>query len=371
MSRSWLAAAARVVAAVAALGGLGAWADPPGFPSTPGTTPPPGTQPPGTVAQDDFALRKIVAIKKFAHDKEDDKQFAEHEASDRSCRIDADARTVTLTFNADGTLHCKLAEVAEGYEIEIYVLTIKDLYDTGNHYRVTVVPGPPLKTVPIHGTSADVKAELEVMRGLAAEHTEAGWWHCPTRHGPYHFESGTLTIALDEAAVSQETKLAIAPLYAFNLTVLAVVGPGLPSYSIADGKIAERLNQADLSYYFGIHAYPFSWHRNGRRQTLPGRYFSDDFTRWNDRLSLIVGINLSHPTEGGFVGGAIEVYGGVSITGGWQPRKYQKLHAGNAVGDMLMATEVPTDATWDLKGWGVGLSVDASLLKTVLAFIGK
>jgi hypothetical protein len=362
-------AGAAAIAATLALGSRAASADPPGYPSTP--TPTPTTAPATAQTDEGFARAKIAALKKFARDKEGDKMFAEHEGADRACKIDPDARLVTLTFNADGTLHCKLGEIGEGYEIEIYVLTIKDLYAEGNHYRVSVAPGAPLKTVPIHGTTADVKAEIDIMKGLYATPTDAGWWRCPNRYGPYHFDSGTLTIALDEAAVTQETKLTIAPLYAFNLTVLAVVGPGLPSYAVIDAKIAENRNQADLAYYLGIHAYPFSWHRDGRRKTWPGRYFSDDFTAWPDRLSVIAGVSLAHPTEGAYLGGAIEVYGGISITGGWQPRKYQALRSGSNIGDMIMGTAAPTDSKWDLSGWGVGLSVDASLLKTVLAFVGK
>lgn len=359
----WIAAVALAAAALAA---HGAWADPPGFSSKPGTAPPAAA-----ATTEEYARERISQLKKFVRDKESDPKFAEREAADRNCRIDHDKQLATLTFNADGTLHCKLAELAEGYEIEVDILTVKTLYSTGGHYRVTVAPGAPLGTVPIHGSSADVKADIEAMKKLNADYSEADWWVAPTRFGPYHFDAGTITIALDEAAVSQETKLTIAPLYRFNLTVLAVVGPGLPSYAIVDGKISENRNQADLAYYFGIHAYPLSWHRDGRKHTLPGRYFSDDYTEWYDRLSLIAGINLGHPTEGGYLGAAIELYGGVSITAGWQPRKYQKLHAGNAVGDMIMGDQVPTDATWKLASWAVGLSVDATLLKTVLALAGK
>jgi hypothetical protein len=104
---------------------------------------------------------------------------------------------------------------------------------------------------------------------------------------------------------------------------------------------------------------------------MPGRYFSDDYSAWQDRISLIAGVNLSHPTEGGFIGGAIEVYGGVSISGGWQPRKYRQLHEGSAVGDTIVAAEVPTDEVWKTNGWGVGISVDATVLKTLLSFIGR
>ena len=40
-------------------------------------------------------------------------------------------------------------------------------------------------------------------------------------------------------------------------------------------------------------------------------------------------------------------------------------------GDMIMGTELPTDAVWKLDGWGVGLSVDASVLRSMLALIGR
>ena len=47
------------------------------------------------------------------------------------------------------------------------------------------------------------------------------------------------------------------------------------------------------------------------------------------------------------------------------------MHAGYAVGDMFMGDQVPTDSVWKLTGWAAGISVDASLLKTLLAYIGK
>jgi hypothetical protein len=363
-------AVAAVLAAASLAAPRAGRADPPGFPSTPGAAAP---TPPavGPQSADEVAKFRVTALKKFVRDKEADPVFAEHEGPERACQIDHDKGIVTLTFNADGTLHCKVTEIAEGYQIEVYVLTVKNLYSAGNHYRVTVTPGAPLKTVPIHGTSDDVKAELAVLSGLHAEYTEAAWWHASNRFGPYHFDSGTVTVFLDEAAVCEQTKLAITPLYRFNLTVVALAGTGVPTYSIADGKIAQSKNSVDLGYYLGVHAYPFSWHGDGKGHHMPGRYFSDDYGEWYDRISLLVGINLAHPTEAGFVGGAIEVYSGVSITGGWQPRKYQRLQSGNNVGDMIMGDTVPTDSVWKLDGWGIGLSMDATLLKTVLAFVGK
>jgi hypothetical protein len=372
--------AAVAVGAVAAIAGMVApgahlaAADPPGFPSTGSATQPaqPGEPALTPAAQTDASLReKIAALKKFSHDKESDPAFAEHEGPDRACRIDRDHQVVTLTFNADGTLHCKLAEIGEGYELDVWVLTIKDRYDTGN-YRVTVTTGAALSFAPIHGTSTDVKAELAVLSaGLRAVPTEAAWWHAPRHYGPYHFDSATITVALDECAESQDTKLTIVPLYRFALTVLAIAGPGVPGYTVADGKISQSLNRADLAYYFGVHFYPLSWHRDGMRHTLPGRYFSDYYSEWYDRISVLAGVDLAHPTEAGYLGAAVEVYGGVAITAGWQPRKYNRLHTGYAVGDVLTGDQVPTDAVWKVGGWAAGISIDAALLKTLLAYVGR
>lgn len=387
MSRRYAAVIVGAVAAIAGMvapGALRAAADPPGFPSKGSANPPTQTAqptqttPPGQPAltpaeQTEASLReKIAALKKFSHDKENDPAFAEHEGRDRACRIDRDHQVVTLTFNADGTLHCKLAELAEGYELDVWVLTIKDWYDTGNHYRVTVTTGAALGLAPIHGTSADVKAELAVLSaGLRAVPTDAAWWHAKNHYGPYHFDSATITIALDECAASEDTKLTIVPLYRFALTVLAIAGPGVPGYAVADGKISQSQNRADLAYYFGVHFYPLSWHRDGKRHTLPGRYFNDDYSEWYDRISVLAGVDLGHPTEAGYLGAAVEVYGGVAITAGWQPRKHHRLHTGYAVGDALIGDQVPTDEVWKVGGWAAGISIDASLLKTLLGYIGK
>lgn len=349
-------------------------ADPKGFPSKGAaaqTTQTTQTTQTAAEQTEAFLREKTAALRKFSHDKESDPAFREHEGPDRACRIDRDHQVVTLTFNADGTLHCKLAELAEGYEIDVWVLTVKDLYDTGNHYRVTVTTGAALSFAPIHGTSTDVKAELAVLAGLHADVTEAAWWHAPRRYGPYHFDSATITVSLDECAASQDTKLTIVPLYRFAVTVLAIAGPGVPGYAVADGKISQSQNRADLAYYFGVHFYPLSWHRDGKRNTLPGRYFSDEYSEWYDRISLLAGVDLGHPTEAGYLGAAVEVYGGVAITVGWQPRKHRRLHTGYAVGDALVGDQVPTDEAWKLGSWAAGISIDAALLKTLLGYIGR
>jgi hypothetical protein len=341
-------------------------ADPPGFPST-GTPAPTGAD---AVTTDTVAKDRIAALKKFARDKQTDPMYAQHEAAGGACAIDLDRRVVTLTFGADGVLHCKLPELAEGFKLDVWVLTVKSLYATGGHYRVLAKPGEALKAVPVHGSSDDVKAVLRVLSGLQEAYATADWWHAPVQYGPYHHDSITLTIALEEAGIEEQTKITITPLYSVNLGVAALVGPGFSRYTVAGGKISESKDQANLDYYFGVHVYPFSWQRNGNNSLRPGRYFSDTYSTFGDRLSLLVGINLAHPTLGGYVGAAIELYSGVSITGGWQPRKLDMLKTGSAVGDAVMMGEaVPTEARWKLASWGVGLSIDVTLLKPILGAI--
>ena len=41
------------------------------------------------------------------------------------------------------------------------------------------------------------------------------------------------------------------------------------------------------------------------------------------------------------------------------------------VGEVVVGTDLPTDAAWDLSGWGIGVAVDATLLKPLLSAVGK
>jgi hypothetical protein len=248
---------------------------------------------------------------------------------------------------------------------------VKSLYASGDHYGVTIKTGEPLKAAPIHGTSADTKAALSALSGLGEDYSAADWWKAPRTYGPYHFESITLTISLDEAGVETQTQIKIAPLYLLNLSVVAVIGPGFSTYSVADGKIAESKNQANIDYYFGINVFPLSWNRNGNKKLRPGRYYSDRYDSLPDRLSLVLGANLSHPSEGGYLGVAFELYYGIALTAGWQPRKLRELKPQTFVGDAITGDAVPTDATWKLASWGVGLSVNSTILKPLAGLAGR
>jgi hypothetical protein len=359
---------------VTSIGASPAWAgDPPGFPSSPGSPGSPAGPPAATEskAADAFARERMAAIAKFARDKEEDPMFAEREGPRGACLIDRDRRLLRLTFNADGTLHCKPSVLAEGYQIEANVLTVKSLYATGNHYRVSAKPGAPLKAVSVHGSAEDVKAAVTAMAGLHEDYSAAAWWQAPRLLGPFHNEDVTLTVALDEAGVREDTTLSITPLSMVNLGVVALVGPGERAYSVANGVIKEHAASAQLDYFFGVHLYPLSWSRNGQKKLRPGRYFATEYTSLADHVSLLAGIDLAHPREAAYLGLAVEVITGISLTGGWQPRKVARLQAGSAPGDMISGDAVPTDSSWKLSRWGIGLSVDASFLKPIVGYLAR
>ncbi len=348
-------------------GSLARAEDPPGFPST--TTPP--AAPAAASAADDFARERMAGLAKFARDKEEDPRFAEREGPGGACRVDRERKVLMLTFNADGTLHCKAPVLAESYQLEIHVLTVKALFATGNHYRVTARPGRALPAVSVRGSAAEVKAAVTAMAGLHEDYTEAAWWQAPRLLGPYHNEDVTVTVALDEAGVREDTALTIEPLTAFNLGVLAVLSPGAPSYVAADGVIAEERRERELGYFFGAHFYPLAWARIAKKHLRPGRYFAPQYVSFRDRLSVVGGVDLARPRESGYLGLALEIYGGIALTAGWQPRKIARLGAGMAVGDAVTGDEVATDAVWDLRRWGVGLSIDASFLKPIVSYLAR
>ncbi|MBK7536394.1 MAG: hypothetical protein IPI49_13700 [Myxococcales bacterium] len=354
---------------------LASAADPPGFPSSPGpAVPAPGPVAPGPVAAsaaDDFARERMAAIAKFARDKEEDPRFAEREGPNGACRVDQERRVVMLTFNADGTLHCKAPLLAESYQLEVHVLTVKSLYATGNHYRITAKPGAPLRAVSVHGTAADVKAAVTAMAGMREDYTETQWWQAPRLLGPFHNEDVTVTVALAEAGVREDTTLSITPLSTFNLGVLGLMSPGVTTYSAVDGALDAHRRARELSYYFGVHFYPLSWARIAKKRLRPGRYFVPEYVAFADRLSVVAGIDLANPRQAGYLGLALEVYGGVALTAGWQPRQVQRLRDGAALGDPITGDEVPTDSAWDLERWAVGLSVDASFLKPIVGYLAR
>jgi hypothetical protein len=348
-----------VVLLLAAIVGTAVAGDPAGMPST--NPPPPSTG----EATDAAAQERIATLKKFvAGHLADENYRGDYEDASGRCKIESGV--VHLAFRADGVLHCRLGELAEGDRFEVHILTFGE-YVSGDHYVVSVTPGSRLGPGPVHGSVDDVKAVL----GMFTEATpgQVGWWKSPL-YGPYHAADVTITITLSKAGVANDTKLTVAPLYVANVSVVGVAGPGATTYSVADGMIAPNRKSVALSYFFGLQLYPLSWRRNGDGRYRSGRYFSDRYQAWPDHISLVLGVSLDHPTQAAYVGLAVEVHPGISLTAGWQPRKVEALQAGHMTGEMIPEDSAPVDHRWDLRNWGVGLAIDGTLLKPLTAVFG-
>lgn len=117
--------------------------------------------------------------------------------------------------------------------------------------------------------------------------------------------------------------------------------------------------------------YPAAWYwgRNGGLRY--GRVFDHDYVRLRDRLSVMGGFSVSHPADSLFLGIGIEAFVGLTIVGGWQPRRVQRLKPGVGVLDANMDGAVPTNTIWDTHAWAIGLSLDASIAKTISGLLSK
>jgi hypothetical protein len=341
----------------------------------PGTTGGPAAESTAPAAQSDQAAKNLAEVTKFVRDQEKKPAWQEKEGDHRRCRVDRTAKAVDLTFRADGTMHCLLSGLAEGYQAHVWIYTmVKYAADAENNksssYLVMATAGTPFGSgVSIHGAADDAKRALAFLESLNAKasNQEDPAWSDEGAFGPFHATDATFEIKLPQAGLSKTTKVTIERIYSVSLAVLALGGPGIAEYTIANGTIQEQKPQVNLDYYLGLGVSPFAWNKNGLDQTVPGRYYDSLYDGSWDRVLLLVGVSISHPTEKLFVGAGVEVIDGLAFVGGWQPRQRQRLSSGYAVGQAVEGTDVPADKKWDTSGWAVGLSVDASVAKSIAA----
>lgn len=332
-------------------------------------------------ALDEKVRARLAAVNKFVKRHERDHKWWEHENPNQSCRVHQAERYVELTFRADGAMHCKLDELAEGYKARIWILAIDT--DAGDvdkshdsHYLVTITPGDALSDrVAVRGAFDDAKAAAEALaklKLLGAEVEPAPAWSNEGDYGPFHNSSVTIKIEVKDAAIAKETKVTIAPLYTFNVGVYAIGHPGENvEYSVADKKIQEQKSSFKLGYFVGLQWYPFSWDKDGRGQLTSGRYFNDLYTTGWDRIGIAGAISLTEPTKTFYLGLSISVFAGFNVTAGWWPGVTERLKSGYTVGQTVEGTDPPVDKKWDWSRWGVGLAVDATVAKSLTSAFGK
>ncbi len=327
-------------------------------------------------ATPDEATVRLGQILKFVRDHEKDTGlWRQREDEGQICHVDLASKAVDVTFRADGVMHCRLDELAEGFEVRVHILTLrryaKTAPDGQSHYLVTAQPGQALSDlVPIRGAADDVKAALAAVRWALVAADEAPAWDDWGEVGPFHAVDVSIKVDLKEAGVEHATTLAVTRLFALNLGFVAVGGPGTATYAVKAQAISADRPVFQPNFYFGVQWYPFSWNRNGNKKLASGRYFSARYEAWYDRLAIVAGISLDHPTESLFLGLSCELLRGVSLVAGWQPRLVQRLTAGHSVGERIDG-EVPIDHVWQFANWGVGLEIDASIAKSVLSTFQK
>jgi hypothetical protein len=330
---------------------------------------------------DEKVRARLAAVNNFVQRHDRDAEWKTKENDDQSCVVHPDERYVDLTFRADGVMHCKLNELAEGYKVRIWILAIatdarKPAKEKAGNYLITATPGTALSgRVAVRGAFDDAKAAADALAKLGLHGAEAevpADWSEEGDYGPFHNSSVTLKIELKAAAIAAETKVTIAPLYTFNIGVFAIGNKGdNVTYSVADMKIQEQKSTFKLGYFVGVQWYPFSWNKDGRGHWTSGRYFNDLYTNWYDRVGLAAAISLTEPTKTFYVGLSVSVVAGFNVTAGWWPGVNQKLKTGYMVGQPIEGTEPPVDDKWDWSRWGVGLAVDATVAKTLTSAFGK
>jgi hypothetical protein len=311
----------------------------------------------------DTAYDRVVALEQFVRDKRDNPKFKEYENADGTCLVDQSEQYVILTFSADGTLHCRIPAIAEGYRIRIYVLTTLEYAIGTDRYSVAVRPGQTPKVAVARVGGETVAAAIRREAQPAAAQQAAEWWHPRIEYGPYPASSIVIEITNESAGVDRETKLDIATLSTFSLAVFGLAGRGFDSYEVLDGKIGKDHSEFGFDYYFGAQVYPLSWNRNAFHKLRPGRYFSEPYESCVDRWSLVLGLSANHPFEAAYLGVGFEVVHGIAITAGWQPRRVEELKSGYAVGSPVVGDKAPIDKRWDAANFGIGIALDSTIAR--------
>jgi hypothetical protein len=150
---------------------------------------------------------------------------------------------------------------------------------------------------------------------------------------------------------------------AFGTRMLGPDDPAATSLR-GDGRLEQTDHALDLDTLVIANLYAFSWSRNGEGTWRPGRYFTPDYPlAFQDRLSVVAGVNPLHPTRGFYIGGALELVRGISISAGWHPHELERLRDGYEIGSRVLGGTVPTRADWQWDRWSAGISIDTAILK--------
>jgi len=272
------------------------------------------------------------------------------------CRFKADE--VVLSFDAKGRLACngEVPALAEGAKIKACVRTAAQLAHKYRLYFTFAKPSDEgLAVRAPGGGAAPSPAEAA---GIVIEDNPCAVATAVTSQVTVHVETSGIE-GVDDVSVA--TELAVVTRYNVNIGLLGGISKATQSFTVTEGKVASLSNDAPLVFYLTFHFYPLSGF---------SRYFGDGSRLYGDpvrdRFSLFAGIDLPDPTKSLAVGLSAEVVPGVMLAGAWAPRRVGT-PSGFSVGDTITGDSVPLKMSWDLKSWIVGVAVDASVAKAILA----
>lgn len=285
--------------------------------------------------------------------------------------------SLLVAITADGTLGCKLPEsIPEG--TTIYALAWVPAAWT-SYYSVDFKSGE--TTSRIRGDWGDAATAAGVFKGLSAGQP-AGAWTTVTKSEPIKNVSDvTISVTSKKLGINESHKLSVDSLIRVNISLAGLGGGSETSYSIADGKVEESTTKFPVHYYVGLSAYPFAWHSNhtsdGKRTTSYGRYFSHSRDSWIQSVGITAGVSVDEPLGRAYLGLSLPVpiravspdFCGLTVTAGWQPHLIEVLPTGVAVGDTMTGDNLAVDHEWELAAWGLGLSVDSAIVKSIASLV--
>ena len=185
---------------------------------------------------------------------------------------------------------------------------------------------------------------------------------------PYigNYDAVTITVSNPQAGVTTSTYFPIAKRYFFAISALGLVSNASTTYTVGNGLIASSQTSVPLNYYLGFQFYPSSIFDDiffNSNYTGKGRYFDGqrNFVDFGDKWSVVLGINVTNPTQSLFLGPSFDLFNGFTIMGGANIQNIPVLTNGLSAGQSIMGMSVPTNNVLNV-GWSLGIGLSTSVL---------
>lgn len=323
-----------------------------------------------------------------------------------ACRIEG--HRIDLVFGDSGAPDCTPASVPDNYTFDVYVTgSVGDfsvVVTPGNANTAIIRPdntpsgvkaegvlltlvgqyGPFENTVDVTFTvtrkgTAPVTAQPPAAAGAAAAPALPADQGAVATHDPddntpadelQYADKGVAADKKQSDAASAATTIKLLHHYPINIGMAVLVGRGSTAYSVANKQIQSDSTSADISYDVLFQIYPLSFYKSASGYHF-GRVFQHEYESAGDFISVIGGFSVANPTTSLFAGVGFEPFVGMSFVAGWQPRRLPVLKPGFTVGQPNGDSSVPTNSEWSLRTFAIGINLDASVAKTIVAAFSK